>query len=230
LPTVLWGFAACGVAVVGTHAYVTVGGLGLQVIDVTNPASPVIVGGVNTRGYAQGVAVVGSCAYVAEGDHGLQVIDVTNPASPAIVGGVDTPGEGLGIAVMGGYAYVADGSSGLQVVPAQCEGPTAIEEPGPGDVPGAAMLVILSLSPNPFNPSMKVAFENRRLGRVTMDIYDVQGRRVSRVPLGVLMPGPHQAWWDGRDANGSNVPSGVYFVRLRAGAGQSQAVKTVLIR
>ena len=44
---------------------------GLQVIDVSNPANPLRVGGYDTSGYAWGVAVVGNYAYVADGDAGL---------------------------------------------------------------------------------------------------------------------------------------------------------------
>ena len=55
---------------------------GLQVIDITNPQSPQIVGSVDTPGYAHGVAVSGTHAYVADDDSGLQVIDITNPAEP----------------------------------------------------------------------------------------------------------------------------------------------------
>ncbi len=106
---------ALGVAVVGTHAYVTLGSYGLRVIDITNPESPWIVGGVNTPGVAFGVAVSGAYAYVADYGSGLQVIDISSPASPQIVGSVDTPGAAFGVAVSGTHAYVAD-STGLQVI------------------------------------------------------------------------------------------------------------------
>jgi hypothetical protein len=89
---------------------------GLQVIDVTNPASPVIVGSVDTPGEASGVAVAGTHAYVADYGSGLQVIDITDPASPKIVGSVDTPGEAFGVAVAETHAYVADDEPGLQVI------------------------------------------------------------------------------------------------------------------
>ena len=56
-------------AVSGTYAYVADSSSGLQVIDITNPASPQIVGSVDTPGYAYGVAVSGTYAYVADGDY-----------------------------------------------------------------------------------------------------------------------------------------------------------------
>ncbi|MBK9302846.1 MAG: T9SS type A sorting domain-containing protein, partial [bacterium] len=103
-------------AILGTYAYVADSYSGLQVIDITNPASPQIVGSVNTPGSARGVAISGTYAYVAGDYAGLQVIDITNPASPQIVGGVDTPGNAVGVTISGTYAYVADYEFGLQVI------------------------------------------------------------------------------------------------------------------
>jgi hypothetical protein len=50
----------------GNYAYVADFAAGLQVIDVSNPASPQRVGGYDTSGYARGVAVSGNYAYVAD--------------------------------------------------------------------------------------------------------------------------------------------------------------------
>jgi len=62
------------VAVAGSYAYVADGNWGLQVIDISDPASPTIAGDVYTPGYASGVAVAGSYAYVADGNWGLQIL------------------------------------------------------------------------------------------------------------------------------------------------------------
>ena len=53
---------------VGNYAYVALDAAGLAVIDVSNPANPVRVGGYDTSGNAFGVAVSGNYAYVADGD------------------------------------------------------------------------------------------------------------------------------------------------------------------
>jgi hypothetical protein len=126
--------------------------------------------------------------------------------------------------------FIALAGGGMHSLSLRGSSATAIEEPGPSDVPGAEMLTILSLAPNPSNPSLKVNFETRRSGQVTMEIFDVRGRRVKTVPLGFTEPGRYWAHWDGRDASGDNVASGVYFVRLRGAKGESQTVKAVVIR
>jgi hypothetical protein len=86
------------------------------VIDITNPASPQIVGSADTPGGAQDVALSGAHAYVADDFFGLQVIDITNPASPQIVGSVDTPDHAWDVAVSGTYAYVGGYGSDLHVI------------------------------------------------------------------------------------------------------------------
>ncbi len=69
---------ALGVAVSGAVAYVADWTSGLQVIDVSDPGSPVILGSVDTPGQAFGVALSGAVAYVADDRSGLQVIDVSS--------------------------------------------------------------------------------------------------------------------------------------------------------
>jgi hypothetical protein len=117
---------AVDVAVVGSHAYLAPFIRGLQAVDISDPAFPVLAGSVETPGRAAGLAVWGSYAYVADGFKGLQVVDASNPALPQVEGGVDTQDYAQGVAVSGSYAYVADWFRGHQVVPAQCEGPIPV--------------------------------------------------------------------------------------------------------
>ncbi|NCS55245.1 MAG: hypothetical protein GPJ23_24740 [Microcystis aeruginosa G13-05] len=105
-----------GVQVVGNYAYVADGGLGLQIIDISNPAAPTLKGNYNTSGYARGVQVVGNYAYVANDTSGLQIIDISNPAAPTLKGNYNTSGRADDVQVVGNYAYVADQYSGLQII------------------------------------------------------------------------------------------------------------------
>jgi hypothetical protein len=71
--------------------------------------------------------------------------------------------------------------------------------------------------PNPFNPTTTIRFDLAREGRVTLWIYDVAGRQVRELLDEVRAPGYGQSvTWNGRDANGCRVASGVYFYRLEA--------------
>jgi flagellar hook assembly protein FlgD len=88
----------------------------------------------------------------------------------------------------------------------------------------------MSVMPNPFNPSTEILFKTYVPGHVNIEVIDVSGRFVKTILLGIVEPGPHRARWDGRDANGADAASGVYFLRLRADEGESRVVKAVLVR
>ncbi|NCR24764.1 MAG: hypothetical protein GPJ27_24290 [Microcystis aeruginosa L111-01] len=73
--------------VVGNYAYVADSGSGLQIIDISNPATPTLKGNYNTSGYAYGVQIVGNYAYVADREGGLKILDVsdfTNPSTSTV--------------------------------------------------------------------------------------------------------------------------------------------------
>lgn len=123
-------------------AYVAAGATGLQIVDVSNPSQPVIVGSQDTPGNANDVRVVGALAYVADGSAGLQVIDISDPVHPTIVGSVDTPGEAQDVMIEGTRAYLADGITGLQIIDiSNAAGPIIL---GAVDTPGTAKGVDVS--------------------------------------------------------------------------------------
>jgi FlgD Ig-like domain len=74
-------------------------------------------------------------------------------------------------------------------------------------------------SPNPFNPRTTVAFFVQTPGRVTIDVYDLRGRRVKSLQRGNVSAGAHEVVWTGVDDRGVSVASGVYFLRLTTPTG-----------
>ncbi len=70
--------------------------------------------------------------------------------------------------------------------------------------------------PNPFNPSTQIAYDVPRAGDVSLKIYNVRGQLVRTLVNQYVGIGHHVATWDGRDANGNPVPSGVYVYVLEA--------------
>jgi len=72
--------------------------------------------------------------------------------------------------------------------------------------------------PNPFNPETVIHFALPEKAKVKVQIFDALGRSV-RVLLEAEKPaGFHEVTWNGRDADGRPVPSGIYFYKLEAGA------------
>ena len=107
------GGTALDVKVEDNYAYVALGAAGLVVIDVSNPANPVRVGGYTNGGFTRSVAASGNYAFVTDAV-GLQVLDVSYPANPQRVGGVANPYIGT-VVVSGNRAYVTYPFAGLVI-------------------------------------------------------------------------------------------------------------------
>lgn len=83
--------------------------------------------------------------------------------------------------------------------------------------------------PNPFNPQTTIAFSLAARGRVSLAIYDVNGRIVRTLANETRAAGAYELKWDGRDDDGQAVASGVYFYRLVA-PDFTQTKKMVLLK
>ncbi|MCP4088453.1 MAG: T9SS type A sorting domain-containing protein, partial [Gammaproteobacteria bacterium] len=71
--------------------------------------------------------------------------------------------------------------------------------------------------PNPFNPSTKLSFELAAPTHARLKIYDSAGHLVTTLVDEQRSAGSHQVVWDGRNAAGNSVASGVYLYRLEVG-------------
>jgi hypothetical protein len=89
--------------------------------------------------------------------------------------------------------------------------------------------VILESRPNPFNPETSISFDLPAGAMVRLSVYDVAGREVRVLADGFLDAGPKRFVWDGRDARGDEVGSGVYFCRIATG-GATHTRKVLLLR
>lgn len=86
--------------------------------------------------------------------------------------------------------------------------------------------------PNPFNPTTTIGFSIPQAGLVTLTVYDLLGRGMETILNRHVDAGRHKVLWDA-----SNVRSGIYFVRMKAGdpstssgQGFTQTRKMVLLR
>ncbi len=82
--------------------------------------------------------------------------------------------------------------------------------------------ILLANYPNPFNPETWIPYRLSKSTDVTLTIYDIKGSVVRILDLGHQRAGVYQkrgsaAYWDGRNAFGEKVTSGVYFYTLTAG-------------
>ena len=92
---------------------------------------------------------------------------------------------------------------------------------------------LLSNYPNPFNPETWIPYQLSEPAEVTVMIYAANGAVVRTLDLGHRRAGSYAsrhraAYWDGRNAQGEPVASGVYFYTLKAG--DFSATRKMVIR
>ena len=96
-----------------------------------------------------------------------------------------------------GVYYNANGSYGTPEIPVTTE--------------------LKALYPNPFNPTVFIPFSLVDAQNVSIRVYNARGQLQKSFELGLREAGNYQIDWDGTDANGQPVSSGVYRVVLSAG-------------
>ena len=69
--------------------------------------------------------------------------------------------------------------------------------------------------PNPFREATTIGYEVEQAGPVTITVYDILGRAIRTLVNQDQPIGTYRIAWDGRDASGRAVASGIYFYRLR---------------
>ena len=70
--------------------------------------------------------------------------------------------------------------------------------------------------PNPSSGRMEIKYQLPRSGRVDLKIYNVSGQLVRTLESGNKPAGFYGVRWDGRDDQGQNVSSGIYFCKLQS--------------
>jgi len=98
------------------------------------------------------------------------------------------------------------------------------------DVPTpSAPTRVLAVYPNPFNPRTTISVTFERAESAEIGVYDLTGRRVAVLANRTFTAGSHPLVWDGRDATGRTVPSGIYIARLDVD-GFHEVIKLSLVR
>ncbi len=109
------GGEALDVAVAGDTLLVAQGFAGCQVLDITAPLAPTLVGTLATGARPVDAAAAGPVVFVAADEAGFQVYSLTNPAQPALLAASLVSSNARGVAVSGDLAFVADGLHGLKI-------------------------------------------------------------------------------------------------------------------
>ena len=74
--------------------------------------------------------------------------------------------------------------------------------------------ILIQNYPNPFNPNTKIDFFIPKKNNININIYSIKGDKVKNLFTGDIKTGYHSINWDGKNDNGNELPSGVYFLKL----------------
>jgi hypothetical protein len=202
----LEGQAAPGdIVIAGNLLYLTA--RDLQIFDISDPTSPTLIGSNDTPTVAGDVYVSQDYAYVVDRLHeGLWIFDIQNPENPMLAASYRRLGTFRNVFVSGDYIYVAEGSS-LFIL--RFDSQTGIIEEV-SEIPNQFSL--LQNHPNPFNANTTISYDLPTGEDMTLEIYDILGRKIETLVDGWRPAGAHSVVWDTED-----VSSGVYFYRIQAG-------------
>jgi len=99
----------------------------------------------------------------------------------------------------------------------------------PGDLDTVHQLLVEAAYPNPFNPSVRVAYVMPRREHVTVTIHDAAGALITTLISGEQAAGRHELVWRGADDHGQRQGSGVYLVRFVT-ATESKSQKVLMLK
>jgi len=88
---------------------------------------------------------------------------------------------------------------------------TSVEE---GDSSLPEEFVLHQNYPNPFNPATTISFSLARDSQTSIKVFNIQGKQIANLLNEHRKSGSHTITWDGKDQNGREVASGVYYYRL----------------
>ena len=83
--------------------------------------------------------------------------------------------------------------------------------------------------PNPFNHSVNIAYSIQKPQSLSLIIYDIKGRRIFNKKLDHVNNGRFKFIWNGKNNAGDNLPTGMYFIKLKS-ANFQKTKKIVLLK
>ena len=214
---------ATGVTFAEERAYLLDSGVGVVALDVSEPDTPKLHGIYENDALPIDAQVGGNYLYLLD-SKGIQLIDTrTLTATSSVVyksGELWFPSE---LKLTDTALYIADLYQ-IRIFRVHPEGYSlAVEETTPSDwIPDVLIksTPVNHLSqnfPNPFNPETWIPYQLASDTNVSLTIYDARGKQIYTKALGYRKMGSHTAYWDGRNAVGETVASGVYFYSIQAG-------------
>jgi len=172
------------------------------ILYVADPYNIYETGSCNIPDGVKDIVVYGDKAFLA--CDGVVVIDISQLSNPHIIETWDSPGQAKGISYHEGNIILADNYSSiiLNYTFSSIDSPNNVSK----------LFSLANNYPNPFNVSTTISYTLPYQSNVTLDIYDILGRKVETLNNGNQSAGSHSIIW-----NADGFSSGVYFYKLTAG-------------
>ncbi len=194
----------------------------MQIIDINDINNPAIITTFDEVNSATGICVESIYAYIA--DNNLLKIDISDPSSPCLLEEYPIPGCSYNVAVFDSYIFVTTESSFLIFQDSDLLHIAAED----GFLPTGTTLI--QNYPNPFNMQTTIEYQLPVSTRITLNIYDLQGRILRMLVNDIQYAGSYSVVWDGKNNHGESLCTGVYYYMLTLDNGYMQSGKLLLVR
>jgi len=183
----------------------------------------------STEVYPPAFTLADKWEYMTSGFSDTAITTMEDASMMLTTGPFDIP---FGATVTAAFAILgANSLSALQTVAdaviAKYDQLTSIEDNFGEALPEA--FGISSTYPNPFNPSTSIRFSLDKAGPIEISIYNIMGQKVRTLIDEQRLPGTYEVTWNGRNGQGGEVASGMYFVRLHSDD-RTSSKKMLLLR
>jgi len=199
----------------------------MYIIDISVPSQAWVAGSTEAifYQYPQDITIAENYVTLTVGFPSIKTIDVSTSNEPKIVGYYGNWWGGYCIEASEEYLYWGHGPGGFFIL--RNDLMTAIAEPANNNIPNS--FVMLQNYPNPFNAQTCLEYHIPYTTEVFLAVYNVLGQVVIVLENDLPSAGHYNVIWNGRNKDGLDVASGIYFARLRAGD-LTTTKKMVLIR
>jgi hypothetical protein len=190
-----------GIDLIGETVILSSGLGGVYLLSLSGDLE--LISHIQTGGKACDVELRGDRIYIAESDSGLTVWDISWKDQPRYIFRYQTTGRAHDLAFLGDRLYAADFYGVSVFDPVE---DAYSEDRGIANDDGSPEIILF---PNPVRAGATIRFEIDAPAAVTVNLYDILGRKVEELHSGFLQSGETIISWENRD-----LSTGCYFVRV----------------
>lgn len=202
-----------------------IGGLGPVTAPTINVTSFTVIENLGVISVAWEIDRVSS-------QHGFNIVRASDPLGPfEVINSAPITGTEVSFSYLDRSGLTAGGQFYYDLEVIDISGSTSRNGAVNVQVSAVTTSELFQNAPNPFNPTTLIRFAIPVPTRVSIHVYNMLGQEVSVLLDNILKPaGFDVVTWDGTNATGKRVSSGVYLYRITTAAGFDQTKRMVLLR